>query len=357
MNQNSEKNILNSIEKINKLYDKLGYLDLYGSSVLIFILITLFIVMVHTYSVIMINATAIKKDWLKQRCNPKVIPFAGFINKPQNKGIIEFTGENFNYCVQDILTNITGFVVQPFNYLISALLSIFNSIRESINSARNIISNVRENIQNITEEILGKILGILIPFQQIFIGIKDILAKMQAIMVSGLYTMLGAYYALQSLMGAILEFIIIILIALAIVIVSLWILPFTWPVAASMTLVFISISIPLAIITLFMTEVLHIKSRGIPGTPGRPSCFDKTTLLKMNDGTHKAIQDIQVGDLLDNNNKVTAKLKLSSIGSTMYDINGVIVSHTHSVKYKDKWIHVELHPDSKIIKNYEQRIY
>jgi len=348
--------ILKSIDKINKIYDKLNYLDLYGSSVFLFIIVTLFIVLVHTFSVVMVNAASIKKDWVNQRCKPNIIPFAGFINKPDNKSITEFTGENFEYCVQGILKNITGYALQPFNYLISALLSIFNSIKTSLNAARNIISNVRTNVQNIVQEILGRVLNILIPFQQIFIGIRDIMGKIQGVLVSGLYTVLGAYYTLQSLMGAILEFIIIILIVLASIIISLWILPFTWPVAATMTLVFIGIAIPLAIIVAFMSDVLHIRTRGIPGVPSanRSSCFDKSTFLKMNDGSYKQIIDIQVGDVLVNNNIVTAKLKLSSSGSVMYDINGVLVSHSHSVKYKDKWIRVDNHPERRLIMDYNE---
>ena len=64
----------------------------------------------------------IKADWVNQRCNPKVMPFAGLINKPDNKTITEFTGENFNYCTQTILTNLTGIAVQPFQYLTNYLL-------------------------------------------------------------------------------------------------------------------------------------------------------------------------------------------------------------------------------------------
>ena len=69
----------------------------------------------------MMNAQAIKDDWVNQRCSPAVIPFVGFINKPDNKSVAEFTEENFNYCIQNILINISGVAVQPFTYLINFL--------------------------------------------------------------------------------------------------------------------------------------------------------------------------------------------------------------------------------------------
>jgi hypothetical protein len=347
----TEKDIINSVDKINKLYDHLSYLDAYGTSVLLFIIITIIVFLIQSYCIVMRNAADIKNDWVNQRCNPKVIPFAGFINKPDNKSIVDYTGENFSYCVQDILTNITGYAVQPFNYLISALSSVFNEIQAAINTIRQFLSKLRTNIKNIAQEILSRILNILIPIQQIFITLKDSLSKVQGILTAGLYTALGSYYALQSLMGAILELIIKILITLAIIIVGLWILPFTWPAAASMTAVFIAISIPMTIIVLFMTEVLHIKTSGIPKIP---HCFDKNTFIKMNDGTFKCIIEIKVGDLLQNNNRVTSKIKVTSDGTIMYKLNNIIVSDSHIVKYKDKWIPVSLHPDKEIVENYNE---
>jgi len=340
-----------SLNKINNLYDNLSYLDIYGSSVLIFILLTIIIFLIHSYCIVMINANSIKADWVNQRCNPKVIPFAGFINKPENKTVFDFTEENFNYCVQDILTNIVGYALQPITYLTNFLTTIFQDIQNSINTIRDFLANLRTKFSTIAQEILSRILNFLIPIQQIVIALKDSLNKVQSILTAGLYTSLGTYYTLQSFLGAIAQLIIEILIALAIIVVGLWILPFTWPTAAAMTAIFISISIPLTIIVLFMNDVLHVKSASIPGVP---SCFDKNTLIKMNNNTFKKISDIEVGDLLENNNKVTSKMKLNSEFSIMYNLNNIIVSGTHRIKYNNSFIFVNQHPEIKIIHNYKE---
>lgn len=353
MNTNSEKDILNSVDKINKLYDKLTYLDIYGNSVVIFVIITLFVFLVHSYCMVMLNAQIVKNDWVNQRCNPRVIPFAGFINKPDNKSIVDFTGENFNYCIQSILTNITGFAIQPLNYLISSVSAVFNSFQTAINAIREFMSKLRTNVQNIAEETLNRILNIMIPLQQIFIGIKDSMSKVQGILTAGLYTTLGAYYGLKSLMGAIVQIIIIILLILAAVIMGLWLFPFTWSMAITLTAVFVGVSIPLAILVIFMTEVLHIQTAGVPGIPS-PSCFDKETMIQMNDGTLKPIIKITVGDVLHDNNVVTAKIKVTSKGQTMYNLNGIVLSESHIVKYKNSWIFVGLHPDKKPIEVYKE---
>lgn len=349
----SKNDISDSINKINKLYDKLTYFDLYGSSVLSFIIITIIIFLVYSYSVVMVNASAIKADWINQRCNPRVIPFAGFIYKPDNQSAVEFTGNNFNFCIQDILQKITGFMVQPFDFMVSFLSQIFDQFNKAINIIRNFFSGLRNKFSFITENILSRILNMLIPMQQMMIALEDSFAKAQAVLSAGLYTALGSYLTLQALLGAIMELVIKVLIALAAIIIGLWIIPFTWPVAATMTALFISVAIPLAIIVIFMSEVLHIRpSLRIPGIPKAPKCFDKNTKIKMADESYKSIEEIQIGDILFNNNKVTAKLKLNAEGSQMYNINGVIVSSNHSIKYNNKWIYVRDYPDKKLIPNY-----
>ena len=355
MDNNSNKKLLHSIDTINKLYDKLSYLDIYGTSVLIFILVTIFVFFVYLYCSVMQSAEIIKKDWTNQRCNPKVIPFAGFINKPDDKSVFEFTEENFNYCIQGILVNITGFSVQPFNYLLQFITSVFESLQAAINAIRLFMANIRIQIADIAKNVLTRIVDILIPLQQIFIALKDSISKVQGILVAGLYTSLGTYYALKSLLGAIVQFIIIILLILVGIIIGLWILPFTWPVAATTSLVFLGVSIPLAIIVLFMTEVLHIQTDGIPGLPSAQSgsCFDADTCIQMDNGDYKKIKDIEAGEVLYKNNKVTAKITAHRQNQKMFSLHNVIVSESHVVKYKKNWIYVKNHPESIELTNYE----
>ena len=62
----------------------------------------------------------------------------------------------------------------------------------------------------------------------------------------------------------------------------------------------------------------------------------------MNDGTERKIIDIQVGDVLMDNNEVTACFKLITRGSVMYKLGNVIVSDSHIVNYNNKWIHLKV---------------
>jgi len=349
-------NIYQSIHKINEMYTDLTYFDQYGGSVFIFIVLIIILCVVFAYATVMKNIQPIKDDWVNQRCKPSVIPFAGFINKPEDMSAFDFTGQNFTGCLQNILISISGFAIQPISYVTHTLSGLFEVIVEAIQQIRKITSSIRSNMSNITSEIMGRIANIIVPLQQIIISVVDSMEKVKGILTAGLYTSLGTYYVLKSLLGAIVQFIITILIVLAALILAMWIIPFTWPVALTMTLVFISITIPLAIIVVFFTEVLHVQvDMSIPGVPSRPAvCFDKKTIFKMEDGSYKTIYNINVGDKLFNNGYVTSKMKLCAKNAQMYNLNGIVVSGSHMVQNGDKMIPVSIHPSSKILTNYKE---
>ena len=252
-NLKPEINIKITSQFINKTYDELSFFDLYGNSVVIFMLMTLFVFLVFSYCKVMQTKESIADDWINQRCKPQNMPFAGLITHPEGTSAFQYTSDNFQYCVQNILTNITGHALEPFQYMINALTQVFSAISDSLQQIREVINKLRNNIKTFAQDILSRILNVMIPIQKMFITLMDVMQKIQGVMTGGLYTMLGSYYTLQALMGAILEMIIKILIALAIIVIGLWILPFTWPAAAATTSVFLAISIPLSIIIYFMS--------------------------------------------------------------------------------------------------------
>lgn len=331
------------LNKIKKMYDKLTYFDQYGGSLVLFIIITLILTILISYFHTMINVQPIIDDWPNQRCNPAYLPFAGFITRPEGVSATDYTAQNFTYCTQNILSSITGFAVQPLTLITHSLQSTSNTVQNAIQSIRAMFDKVRSSMQAVSEEIMGRLMNVMMPLMQIIISFKDLTSKIQGTMTAGLFTLLGGYYTLKALMGAIAQFIISILIALAVMIAVFWAVPFTWGAAVANTAIFVAISIPMAIILAFMVDVLKVS----PGLKmPKVKCFDKDTLLKMNDDSFKKIINIQVGDVLSNNNVVTAKIKVATEGSTMYYLNNVLVSDSHIVRFNDKWIKVSEHHDA-----------
>jgi hypothetical protein len=339
------------IKNIEKMYDKLTYFDQYGGSVLLFIITTILLIILVSYCFTMINIQPIIDDWANQRCKPYIIPFAGWVTKPDGTTSTDYTLTNFTYCTQNILSGITGTMVEPITFVTNTIKGVLDKIKESINSIRAMFDKVRTFFKTMAEELMGRIMNTMIPLQKIIISMKDFMAKIQGSMTAGLFTLFGAYYTLKSLMGAIAQFIITILIALAIMIAVFWILPFTWGAAIANTAIFVAIAIPMSIILVFMIDVLKVKtSLSIP----KVKCFDKNTLIKMNDETYKKIIDINVGDILENNNSVTGKMKVETKSSDMYILNDVIVSDSHIVNYLNSWMPVSKHPYAKKLDIYDE---
>jgi hypothetical protein len=345
----------NGLKKIYNMYKDLTYFDQYSGSIalMLFILIILFLIV--SYCLVMMNIKPIQDNWPTERCKLGVMPFAGMINTPDGTSSIDYTNQNFSYCIQNILSTIAGTATEPVTFIMNMIQELFKSIKDAINSIRAMFDKIRTEFQRITGEIMGRILNMMIPLQSIIIALKDFLSKLQGVMAAGLFTLLGAFMTLQSLFGAIAEFIIMILITLAAIVMVLWIVPVTWGAAASMTVIFLAISIPMTLILVFMTVFLKVKpSISIPTI----KCFDKNTeliIIKQDQQIIKKIEDIEVGDILYPNNQVTAKIKVLTEGSRMYRLENIIVSDSHKIKYNNRWINIYQHPDAVELQNYGEK--
>ena len=358
MDKTDKTNITNKgLENIKKQYDKLTYFDNYGGSVILFILITILLVFLITSCVSFANMKLIKEDWVNQRCKPYIIPIAGFINKPDNMSFNEFTKQNFVYCTQNILKSISGNALEPISFITSSSTKILNYMKDAINDSRAMTNKMRNFFITVTKEIMGRLLNIIIPIQEIIIKFKDFAVKVQGTMAAGVFSTLGILYTLKSALGLVVKFIVTVLVSMVAMIAVFWLFPFTWGTAIAATATFVAVSIPLALLLTFMTKVLGINTGlSIPKLKPPPSlkCFDKNTKLIMKNGTSKIITELAVGERLFNNNLITSKIVVESKGSVMYNLNNVVVSDSHMVKYQNKWMRVEEHPNAIKIEQYNE---
>jgi hypothetical protein len=345
------------LTNIKKMYENLTYFDQYGFSFILFIIITILLMVFFGSCIALANIQPIKQDWANQRCKPYIIPIAGFINKPDNMSFNDFTSQNFNYCAQNILKGITGFAIEPLTFVTKNITKLVNYIKEAINDIRALTNRTRNFFITVVQEIMGRLLNVIIPLQQIIIKFKDFAAKVQGTMTAGLLTTFGAYVTLKSFLGVIVKFIVTILITMVAMIAVFWIFPFTWGTAIAGTAVFVAVSIPFAILLTFMTNVLGISTGiSIPKLKKIPKlkCFDKNTRIIMNNGVCKTISEIEVGEKINGNNLITAKIVVETKGSVMYNLNGVMVSDSHLVKYNNKWVRVDEHPLAVKIEQYSE---
>lgn len=336
----------------NTIYRKNGYLDKYGGSVVVTGVTLLFFFLIFSYFYVQSKIEPIRRNWANERCKPEVMPFAGMINAPKGKSKMEFTTKNFYECTTSILSAVVSYFVKPYYYLSDMMVNLMKEIMKSVNIIRLFIDWLRMKLNSIFTYMVARIVNIMVPLRVILIKLKDTMNKVSGVMAASLFTVYSAYLTLKAFMGAFLHIVILLLIIILAVIVAFWILPFTWPLAAAGTAFFLIISIPLIMISIWTVHVLSMQSKSVPGPP---SCFDKNTIIKTQNGDKK-IKELKVGDVLYDGTKLTSIFKLVYNGEDIFKLNGVIVTGSHKILHDNLgWIFVKDHPDSIKINNYHER--
>ena len=107
----------------------------------------------------------IKANWPLYRCNPMYMPLADNIQT------------NFVYCIQSMQVNFMGYLLEPLSFLTSSINFILADFLDAINMVRAMFSKIRSFITSIIQSVFGVFLNLVIEFQKITIGIKDLIGK------------------------------------------------------------------------------------------------------------------------------------------------------------------------------------
>ena len=258
----------------NRLFDQI-ITDIFWSVLIIFVYLC-----ANAYLKVRTHSNFIRSNWPAYRCKPAYIPFAGMIMQ-RDAGYVQ---TNFEYCIQDILKDMSSSFMEPLYYTQTVASSTLNGIATGLNDVRELINNVRNAITSIIADIMGRVLNIMQPIVIILMKIRDMLGKVMGMMTAYLYTMYGMYDTLQSGLRSTFEIIVIILIAAGAALIAVWIGlaiaiafgPFgiipagiLAATGAVLTAFYIGIAIPLGMIAHVLAETLHI--HGLSLVPSPPS--------------------------------------------------------------------------------------
>jgi len=185
----------------------------------------------------------IQTNWPKYRCNPMFMLFAKNVD------------ENFVYCVQNMQKGLMGYILQPLNFITKGLSSVSGNFMNDINAVRNMFNTVRNFIKSITETIYGIFLNLIIEFQKIIIGIRDLIGKIVGILTTFLYLLGGSIQTMNS----------------------------AW--------------------------------NGPPGqlVQAVGSCFHPDTKIRLQNGSIQVMKNLNLGDILENGSRVTALMKIDNV--------------------------------------------
>lgn len=182
------------------------------------------------------QVSEIKSNWPLYRCNPMYMFLADDVE------------ENFVYCIQSMQSNFMGYLLEPLTYITGNLGTMLGGFMNDIQNIRAMFNKIRTFFSSIVQSIFGVFLNLVIEFQRITIGIRDLIGKTIGIMVSLLYVMDGSIKTMNS----------------------------TW--------------------------------NGPPGQLVRAlgKCFHPETRVQLKDGNSKYMKDIGLGDILEDNSVVEA---------------------------------------------------
>ena len=238
---------------------------------------------IYIASVFYFNQIAqIKANWPLYRCNPMYMFLADNVE------------ENFVYCIQSMQTNFMGYLLQPLTFITSSLSTTLGGFTNDIQNIRGMFNKIRTFFSSTIQSVFGVFLNLVIEFQRITIGIKDLIGKTIGIMVSLMYMMDGSIKTMQS----------------------------TW--------------------------------NGPPGQLVRAlgKCFHPCTNIKLKNGSIKFMKDIILGDILEDGAIVESvmtidnrkeKLPFYKIKNTLKNEEYILVTGSHLVfdKSQNKFIKVE----------------
>ncbi len=364
-------------------YKKDGYIDKYGGSVIITGLILVTFGGLFGYNYFLSNLKYLKQNWTAIRCNPLFIPFAGLINAPKNTSKFDYTSENLNSCLTDILKDVVEVESAAQSAAVSGASETLSMVGNDMNNMRTLFSKIRQSAAGIFSSVFSKIFNILIPLQAIFIKTKTAMNRSQGVLSTAMYTGIGSFLSTKSVAGA---FVTIVSIFIGILVF----LGGAELMAAFGALAFGIFGLPTAIVffaqfAIVMTIIIAVLAVFIPAATvskaiitktatvnrfgtrfsknnsNQPQenfenindfttssyCFDENTPLKLKNGEIKLIKDIQIGDLLIDGGKVTACFKSSSKDQVLYILNDVMVTGEHTLIDDELGtIKVKNHPSS-----------
>ena len=133
----------------------------------------------------------IENNWPEYRCNPVIMPFAGYFGHD--------TEENFAQCIGQLQSSVSTVMTAPLHAGQQMLNDSITNATSDVNSFRKLQGNLRPSLGGEITNVFGVFQNVLIGFQQFVIGFKDMLMKILGIIATMLYMLSGQNMLGQSI--------------------------------------------------------------------------------------------------------------------------------------------------------------
>ena len=182
-------------KSINKLYDKSGLMQKYGDQVWIAIITVFIFGIIFTYLHVLNHMQKVKKNWATERCNPFIMPIAGWINNTDktNESDLEYTANNFEFCLGNIITNFFHYISDAFKSTISGLQDIFADIGIILAALINFFMSLITSLLLLIEYLWHLVLQGYVSAELGLNSVRDSLGKITGSVIVILYTQILSF--------------------------------------------------------------------------------------------------------------------------------------------------------------------
>jgi len=181
------------MEKINELYKNRGYFERYGGDVCISIALVIATLLITGYTSYQSILAQVKTNWNQNRCNPIYMPFAGMIMPQPGYSTTETTSENFSYCIKQDVSAVFSIAMMPLEFAMYLIIDFIDTVLEAIMAFMSLIKWLKDQIGGIFATIYNKIVYFLVPLVEMVIHLRDMVAKLNGVAITALYTAMNIY--------------------------------------------------------------------------------------------------------------------------------------------------------------------
>jgi hypothetical protein len=196
------------------------------------------------------------------------------------------TSENFNFCVSNILTSGASNFTGPFASILQMFIGSLMTIMSSLNSFRVVLATLMGGITKSFQEIVERFQVLISNVVLTGDALKRLMGKMFATFYAIIYMGTSGIQAGSNFTNT------------------------------------------------FLFNFLDT------------FCFAPNTLIEVREAGLMPIDQVEIDDVLANGQVVTAIYSIKADGQKMVKIGNIEISANHYMKYKNKWIRADKHPDA-----------
>lgn len=267
----------------------------------------------------------VKENWKDRRCELDIM-LTAFLYKSTSdtRSTTEFMNENFDFCMRKSIREFVQAMIAPLIGLLGKEIDATQTLTEVMNGLREMKGTMMSSFQKLFDPIYQRFLKTGLAFSQNFQRFLSAMKRMGGIAVATLYLGMSLQVSIQNFVDFVVKVVLIMMgiIAGLFVIMFFGFIPF---------------------IALLITTVAVLAEGGYDtGGLGSVFCFDPKTRVRLQTGKEKLLEQISLGDVLEDGGTVEGILQTVTGDEQIYSVNGILVSGSHLIwsESEEEWIPV-----------------